>query len=371
MELPKAFCFLFMNQHKYHMIGLMSGTSCDGLDVAYCEFWRANGQWSYAIKAAETLPYQLDLRQKLKRASQLSAVEIAHLDAQLGRSFGEACKTFIDKHELCVDAIASHGHTVFHQPDKGFSLQIGSGQQLHAYSQTAVICDFRSLDIAYGGQGAPLVPIGDRALFSSYDVCINLGGIANLSYEANDERRAYDICPFNLVFNHLSQYHGQDYDKGGNLARRGKLHDAWYESLNSLPFYKASGPKSLGIEWLQKHIFPYIPKAGSEDLLHSFSKHTALQIAAKLKAIAEEKRKADLSILLSGGGAYNTFFVENLKASCQAGFSIKVAEPLIVEFKEALIFAFMGMLRLRGEINCLATVTGASKDVSGGIIVGK
>jgi len=236
----------------YHIIGLMSGTSGDGLDIAYCQFSKSS-TWNFKIVEAETIPFSENLEKDLVNSHLLSSLDLNILDVAFGRWMGEVTKDFITRHGINVQAIASHGHTVFHQPSKGLSLQIGNGWAMHAASGLPVVNDFRMLDVQLGGQGAPLVPIGDALLFDEFGYCINLGGIANISMEIAGQRKAFDICPFNLLLNHYAQTLGQPFDKGGQLARSGKIIPGMLDRLNALPYYSIKGAKSLGREDLQEY----------------------------------------------------------------------------------------------------------------------
>lgn len=357
-----------MTAHKvYKMIGLMSGTSGDGLDLAYCEFKLENAQWSYQLLENDTVPFPEQLGSALKKAHVLNGLELSLLDVQFGKWMGEKVRVFVDEKKLSVDAIASHGHTVFHQPDKGLTLQIGNGWALYKASALPVINDFRTLDVQMGGQGAPLVPIGDRLLFGEFDYCVNLGGIANVSMEYSGLRLAFDICPFNLLLNHYANLLDQEYDKDGKIAKSGKLCTGLLESLNKIRYYDLRGSKSLGREDLQP-FFEVIEEKDYpvEDILHTLVQHFAIQLQHSLKPIPGQVAK----VLVTGGGAFNTYFMETLNSALGESFSIVSASKELINYKEALIFAFLGVLRLRGEHNCLFTVTGASRDNCGGTIYG-
>ena len=347
---------------EFHLIGLMSGTSGDGLDIAYCKFKYTQG-WSFDIPHADTVQFPKKLEKKLKKSHKLSGEKLSLLDVDFGKWMGEQVRDFCEKHGLNPQAVASHGHTVFHQPSKGLSLQIGNGWALHVASGLPVINDFRMLDVQLGGQGAPLVPIGDRLLFSEYDYCIYLGGIANFSMEEDGKSLAFDMCPFNLLFNHYAQHCGKAYDKNGELARSGKIIPKMLTALNQLPFYAKTGAKSLGREDLEPY-FAILDKGkhSPENILRTLLIHYVHQIKSVLKLKAGEKPK----ILITGGGAYNKFFMEVLEEALADEFIIAAAGETLISFKEALIFAFLGALKLKGENNTLASVTGASRDSCGG-----
>ncbi len=352
---------------SFKIIGLMSGTSGDGLDIAYCEFEK-HDNWKYSIVESETVPFPKKLAKKLVKAHTMNGLKLSLLDVEFGNWIGEQVRYFITKHSLSVQAVASHGHTIFHQPKKQLSLQIGNGWAIHQACGIPVINDFRMLDVQLGGQGAPLVPIGDRLLFGKYDYCINLGGIANISMEFDRKRIAFDICPFNLLLNHFAEICGKSYDKNGKLAKKGKLLDKVLKQLDKLPFYQIQGAKSLGREDLTEYLEILEGNGGykAENILHTLIVHYVQQITKTLTPIPGKKP----SILITGGGTYNTFFMEKLHESLSENFEIISAGKTLINFKEALIFAFLGVLKLRGENNCLASVTGASIDSCGGNVFG-
>ena len=343
----------------YKVIGLMSGTSLDGLDIAYCLFSYDNGKWSYSIEKAETIEYSKEVKDKLLKAENTTSQEFAKTDKDFGHFIGKQTRKFIDKYSLDVDFISSHGQTIFHQPESNFTFQIGDINAIAAQTRIKTIGDFRRLDIALGGQGAPLVPIGDRLLFSDYSYCLNLGGFSNISFERNDKRIAYDICPVNIVLNSLAEREGMPYDKDGLLAQSGKINQELLGELNDLDFYKGEEKKSLGKEWVLRHIFPLLDKSGLEikDIMATYAEHIAVQLASKING----------DVLITGGGVFNKYLIERLKL--KLNYKIHIPDPIIINYKEALIFAFLGVLRERKERNTLCSVTGASKDSCGGLIV--
>jgi anhydro-N-acetylmuramic acid kinase len=347
---------------KYRAIGLMSGTSLDGLDIAACEFVLANGKWSFKILFSHTYPYSSEWKEKLANLPRMDAQSFSYINVEYGHLLGRLTRAFLEKTSFIPDFIASHGHTVFHQPGNGLTVQAGAGSAIAAETGIPVICDFRSLDVALGGQGAPLVPIGDRLLFSEFDACLNLGGFANISLEWIGNRIAFDICPVNIVLNKLSLTLGHDYDKDGNIARSGKSVPEILVLLNNLPFYDQKGPKSLGREWVELSFLPIFDKyAGPvNNLLHTVCEHIACQVNL---ALADDK---SLKVLVTGGGVFNTFLMEKIRQSCNHEWITLSKE--ISDFKEALVFAFLGVLRLRNEINVLSSVTGCKRDHTGGAI---
>jgi anhydro-N-acetylmuramic acid kinase len=347
---------------KYHVIGVMSGTSLDGVDLAYCEF-NFNGQWTFRIIHAETVSYNEYWKGLLGNIHKGSAEDISVADCMYGKHLGELVKDFCRKNSIVPDFISSHGHTIFHQPQKGFTWQIGSGAYLSAVSGFQVVCDFRSGDVALGGQGAPLVPVGDKLLFEKIDFCLNLGGISNVSYDHNGKRVAFDISPCNLVLNHFSMKRGMPFDEDGKLAENGTTHAGLLDKLNKVIYYSKSFPKSLGRENIENEFLPLIESFNLkvEDVLATLCEHIAIQISAVTGNGAMER-----TMLVTGGGALNKFLINCMKEKCK--LNIIVPDRKIVEFKEALIFAFLGVLRLRGESNCLMSVTGASRDNCSGAV---
>ncbi|MBN1199588.1 MAG: anhydro-N-acetylmuramic acid kinase [Bacteroidales bacterium] len=365
-----------MTNHKktiYHVLGLMSGTSLDGLDIAHCRFELINGNWKHQIFQAETIPYSQEWQNRLQNLDAGSAAELAQTNSDLGRFMGSLTKDFINRHGIRADFIASHGQTIFHQPALRWTTQIGKGSAIAAETGLPTVCDFRSTDVALGGQGAPLVPIGDRLLFPRYTCCLNLGGFANISYDIDDQRIAYDICPVNMVLNILAHEAGKPFDENGEVARSGSLLPDLLETLNQLEFYHRPPPKSLGKEWVDDSIRPLLhnalshwaqgirnPASGIQNLLHTFTEHIATQVARNSGTNRANK------LLVTGGGALNTYLMERIRF--HAAPEVFLPDLQTIQFKEALIFAFLGVLRWRGEVNCLSSVTGASKDNIGGAI---
>lgn len=344
----------------FNAIGLMSGTSLDGLDICHATFRKEEGKWSFEIYNAETLPYPKEWENKLRNALNASAEELYELNSAYGFYLGEQVMRFTEKFSLKnIDVIASHGHTVFHQPQKKFTVQIGDGRAIQLRTGLPVVYDFRSQDVLMNGNGAPLVPIGDELLFSVYDGCLNIGGFSNISFRKEGKRTGFDICPVNIVLNKLAQDLGKKYDENGNLAREGSINSVILDQLNSLDFYKNSSPKSLGLEWVNENVFPLINHLDSHDALAVVTEHAAEQIAEAFNK--HQLRK----ILFTGGGTYNTFLVEKIKQKTNA--EIIIPDNTIIDFKEALVFAFMGVLKKCGENNVLASVTGSTEDHCSGL----
>ncbi|MFP4089972.1 MAG: anhydro-N-acetylmuramic acid kinase [Cyclobacteriaceae bacterium] len=364
-----------MRPKQYKVIGLMSGTSLDGLDIAFCQFEHTDADgWRFELIAADTRPYDETWKRRLARITEVSGEELISTHQVLGSWMGQAVKAFMDRNQLDPEFVASHGHTVFHQPENGFTYQMGSSFALHVACGKPVISNFRDMDLALGGQGAPLVPIGDQLLFGHYQACVNIGGISNISAEVAGRRVAYDMGPANMALNHFAQKLGKDYDPDGSFARSGKVQWDIFDQLNGLTYYEAPFPKSLGYEWVSRHIIQPLEQLSlrAEDALATLTHHAARLIADNIRLMLQQKGwPEDAGILLSGGGAYNSYLLECIREYSQGDFKIIIPNELIVSYREALIFAFLGVLKIRGEINCLSSVTGAAHDHSAGVLYGK
>ncbi len=354
------------SKSNFKVLGLMSGTSLDGLDLAFCKFTKKASGWTYSIEQAEVKRYPAAWKQKLSQAQLLPSQELLALDVEYGRFLGQACRDFVSKHSVKPHFIASHGHTIFHQPARGFTFQLGNGNALYAASGIPVIYDFRSLDVTLGGQGAPLVPAGDKFLFSDYGICLNLGGIANLSMDIKNKRTAYDVCFCNMSLNYLMEKTGAAYDKDGALAESGEVNTTLLKAFDKVYAGLRSKRPSLGREIFENKIKPLLDneKIPLADRLRTSVESSAQEIAIAVKSVKSTE------VLCTGGGAFNAFFMTRLLEHTADDALLIRPEDTVVKFKEALVFAFLGVLRARGEVNCLKSVTGASKDCSGGILVG-
>jgi anhydro-N-acetylmuramic acid kinase len=337
----------------------------DGVDVAWCSFTETNNRWQSHILKAITYEYDAGWISRLNGLHKASAEEYARVHSMYGAYLGDLVKRFREEfHAGEVDFISSHGHTVFHQPSAHFTAQIGEGAALAARSGCTVVCDFRTGDVAHGGQGAPLVPIGDQILFGEYTFCLNLGGIANISYSKSGQRIAYDVCPCNILMNPVALRTGIPFDRDGKLAATGTIREDLLQELNNLSFYDRPLPKSLGREDMESMFIPAVNRYdySPADLLCTLAEHAAMQIE---RATAEAGLE-NAGMLCSGGGTLNTFLIDRVRR--RNGAEVIVPDASVIHYKEALVFAFLGVLRMRGEANCLSTVTGASKNVSGGCI---
>lgn len=345
----------------YNVLGLMSGTSLDGLDMALCKFTTGKKN-KFKILYTSTIKFNNVLQKKLKNAHLVSGYELMLLNNEFAYFMAGQVNNFIAEKSARADLIASHGHTVFHRPDKNMTLQIGSGAVLAALTNLPVVCDFRSTDIALGGQGAPLVPKGDDDLFTQYDYCLNLGGIANVSYVKRGKRIAFDICPANMALNYLANLKHMAYDKNGSLACKGNINKQLLKQLNALGYYKASYPKSLGREWFEKNFKPLLDnyKISVYDKLATVCEHIAFQISFSCNSNG--------SMLVTGGGAHNLFLIEKIKKYFKG--RIVIPDKEIIDYKEALIFAWLGLLRFLRKENIYKSYTGAERNsISGALYV--
>jgi anhydro-N-acetylmuramic acid kinase len=345
------------NKESLFFIGTMSGTSLDGLDVCAVSFTKN----SYTILYAETVSYSPTIKKSLAHAHTLSGLELQQLHVDYGIFCGNCIAEFIQKYQLHIDFIASHGHTVFHTPHTGLTFQIGSGAHIAAITGITTINDFRTLDVAFGGQGAPLVPIGDELLFSEYDYCLNIGGFANVSCTIENTRIAWDICATNIVLNTFAETMNQEFDYNGELGKQGTIHTQLLADLESIAFYNQKPPKSLGREWVEQEIYPLLHtyNLSIHDIMRTFYEHIGIQIGKVLQG-------KNTKTLCTGGGVYNSFMIERIQQYSESSLIIPSSE--LINFKEALIFAYLGFLRIQEKHNCLASVTGARKNVCGGVI---
>ncbi|WP_179376796.1 anhydro-N-acetylmuramic acid kinase [Winogradskyella wichelsiae] len=351
-----------MIKSAYNIIAVMSGTSLDGIDIIYASY-DIDKKWSFKIDFAETVKYPKNWKTTLSNLVNQKLEQLQDIDASYSEFLGFVILEFINKYNIeLIDFIASHGHTALHQPENSMTYQIGNQQILADILNKKVICDFRVQDVEYRGQGAPLVPIGDRLLFNDYDYCINLGGFANISSELNNERIAFDICPLNIVLNYYVSKIGLEFDDRGKLASTGQINHDLLNELNALKFYNEAPPKSLGLEWVELTIFPLIDsyQLKLEDILCTYIEHIGFQIS---NVIIKDATK----ILVTGGGVYNDYLLNRINYYLTN--KVLIPNNEIVEFKEALIFGLLGVLKERDEVNCLKSVTGASHDHSSGKIL--
>jgi anhydro-N-acetylmuramic acid kinase len=347
----------------WRVLGLMSGSSLDGLDMCLAQFTLKEKNWQFKIEKAVTQPYPKSLIHQLGGAHLASLTQLQELDVALGGFFVQAAQAFLVDVAM-PDLLSTHGHTVLHQPARGYTLQIGGAHALAAQLSLPVAYDFRSADVALRGQGAPLVPMGDALLFGQYAACLNLGGIANISFMQNDRHVAFDLAYCNMVLNYLSNQIGAEYDAGGLFAASGKPIPDLLSQLDAWDFYSQDGPKSLGREQFESVIRPILDHSPNsiEDKLHTFTMHLAKQLAASINGLSRQGE-----VLVTGGGAFNSFLVEALQSRCQ--LKIVVPNSMIVSQKEALIFGFLGLLRYLRLPNVYSSVTGSRTDHCAGSLI--
>lgn len=365
----------------YRAIGLMSGSSLDGLDIAYVHLSENAGKWGFEIIQAECYAYPDEWKNKLQSATALNALDYQLLDVAYGHFLGGEVNRFIIKNNLQfqVQLIASHGHTTFHVPAKKMTAQLGDGAAIAALTGINVASNLRAMDVALGGQGAPIVPVGEKLLFSDFDFFLNLGGIANISFKLQENFIAFDICPANSILNRLAGKTGKDFDEGGEIAETGNINNNLFEKLNTLDYYGKAYPKSLANGFGTEIVCPMIEDAGCriEDAMRTYAEHIALQIknASKnillnsLKATDWKRSTINYKLLSTGGGSFNKFLVGRIKAQLQElNIEVVVPDENLIKYKEALIMALIGVLRWREENNVLCSVTGASRNSIGGAV---
>jgi anhydro-N-acetylmuramic acid kinase len=355
----------------YKVLGLMSGSSLDGLDIAYCHLEETGGVWKYQIMNSACITLPEDFKTKFVNINSTSIHEYLTLDSAFGKWQGVQINEFIINNNLehKVDLIASHGHTTLHNPAQGYSAQIGCGAQMAAATGIVVINNLRSVDVALGGQGAPIVPIAEQLLFKDYNAFLNIGGISNISIANENNIIAFDVCPANRVLNYLSNIISLQYDANGAEAAKGNVHQQLLNELNALQFYQKQAPKSLSNEFGTAIILPIFEKynCSIQDKLRTACEHIAIQIVAAIEV--NNINKTPLKMLITGGGAFNTFLINLIKDKCaKHNCEIAIPDAETINYKEALAMALIGALRWREENNVLASVTGASRNSIGGAL---
>lgn len=351
----------------------MSGSSLDGLDIAFTEFTETGGQWTFEILQADCIGYNREWLTRLETATTLSALDYQLLHTEYGHFIGQQVNAFIEKHHLHhkVQLVATHGHTTFHLPEKKMTAQLGDGAAIAAETKLSVISDLRALDVALGGQGAPIVPIGEKLLFTGFDYFLNIGGIANISIYADGKHIAFDVCAANRVLNMLAEDAGLRYDDGGRLAATGNINDALLVELNELEYYSKAYPKSLANGFGTDIIYPAIKNAGiaTTDALRTYVEHVSMQVKNAVKDNRLQTRNSRSKMLVTGGGVLNSFLIERLNALLAEDMTdVMVPDEKLVQYKEAMIMGLIGVLRWREETTILTSVTGASRASIGGAL---
>lgn len=354
---------------EYNVIGVMSGTSMDGIDLAHCTLTETNGSWTYKINEARTIEYDEKWRLRLSKLRTQTAYNFVRTDRYYGEYIGQLIRDFINDHSLKTDLIASHGHTIFHQPENNLTTQIGDGNAITAVSGIPSVTNFRAMDVVLGGQGAPLVGIGDSLLFGEYDMCLNIGGFANISARKGDSRIAFDICPSNILLNRIAREFDQEYDEDGRIAESGRIDYDLLAELNAIDYYNQPYPKSLGREWINQNFWGIVRESNSEkqDKMKTLVDHIAGQIGRTIDDLSGGE-SSGIRVLATGGGVLNPVLLEYIRANTDA--EIVVPDKRLVNYKEALIFALMGALRVQNKPNVLSSLTGARADSIGGSLYG-
>jgi anhydro-N-acetylmuramic acid kinase len=349
----------------------MSGSSLDGLDIAFVQFDEQSGKWDHEILEAECVPYSQNWINKLKNAVNLSARDYMLLDAEYGHYIGKQVLAFTERHQLHykIALVSSHGHTTFHVPPR-MTGQIGHGAAIAAETGLPVVTDLRAVDVALGGQGAPIVPMGEKLLWRDTEMFLNIGGIANLSLNSS-KYLAYDVCPANRVLNMLALTQGMEYDKGGALAASGSVDGPLLMKLNALEYYQRPYPKSLANDFGTDVIFPMLMQSGlsTVDLLATYTEHIAVQVSEAVGKHLAEISSPVPKMMVTGGGAFNDHLMERLTAMLEPmRVTAERPDAKLVNYKEALIMGLLGVLRWREDLTALASVTGASRDSIGGAL---
>jgi anhydro-N-acetylmuramic acid kinase len=356
----------------YKVIGLMSGSSLDGLDIAYTELHENGGSWSYEILSAACYPYDNNWAEKLRSATTLNALDYQLLHAEYGHYLGQQVNRFIDENNIHykVALITSHGHTTFHLPAQKMTAQLGDGAAIAAETSLPVVSDLRALDVALEGQGAPIVPIGEKLLFPAYSRFLNLGGIANISFNSINKHVAFDVCPANRVLNLLAGSVNKDYDNNGEMASTGNVHEGLLQKLNEQEYYAQAGPKSLANCFGTDIILPLINSfnLSHTDALRTYVEHIVQQVKRAIE-MNNQQQASNHKLLVTGGGAFNAFLMNRLATELQTtGVEVVTPDEITIKYKEALVMALIGVLRWRQEYNVLSSVTGASRDSIGGAV---
>ena len=346
---------------KSLVLGLMSGTSMDGLDISCARYYQKYNAWNYELIASETMTYDSKIKSDLLNTFH-KVSDLEEMDVKFALCLSNYIKFFLRKYNLKIDLISSHGHTIFHDPKNGYTKQIGLGSVIAENIGVPVVSNFRQQDINLGGQGAPLVPIGDKLLFSQYDACINLGGIANISFDYKEARIAFDISPCNMLLNYVSEREGALFDRDGIMAENGKIDQTFLTKLNNINYYQLSFPKSLAKEYIDQIFLPIINNTliSNYDILCTLVEHIAIKISSLLS-------EYNLSnAFFTGGGALNSYLMGRIKMLSST--KIIIPEIDLINFKEAIIFGFLGVLRINNQVNCLSSSTGARMNHSSGDI---
>jgi len=351
-----------MKNNKYNVIGIMSGTSCDGLDIAHSLFWFENNKWIYKLKKYKSVSYSKKLKSRLLKCSKLDALSLKILDLDFGEYIKGEIKKFIKESNTRFDLISCHGHTVFHDAKNKINFQIGNPFIIYKSFQIPIVFNFRELDVIMGGQGAPLVPYGDKHLFYDYDYCINIGGILNISSLNTKRLFGYDICPANIILNYFSRKLNMDFDLNGTISSSGNLDKNLFDKLNNLKYYNQKPPKSLDLRYIENNYLNLFKDKDPKNILYTYINHIAYQLNNNLI-------KRNSKVLLTGGGVFNKHLIEKIESFNKLDHNFIVPNKKIIIFKEAIVFGFLGLLRFLNKKNIDESVTGSEFSTSSGIII--
>ncbi len=360
----------------YHVVGLMSGSSLDGIDLSYCSYSTSGDAFDWELLNHATYPIPDTWKSRLLHLPEQSAKTFVKTHTYFGHFLSEVINDFIERQKITPDFIASHGHTIFHEPNKRFTTQIGCGAAIATQTGLPVINDFRIQDISINGEGTPLAPAADLFLFEGYDFYLNLGGIANLTAKTVDQLVAFDVCPANQLLNFLANQINLAYDKDGILAKSGQLLPALMERLRDFEYYRMSYPKSLDNSWIKKEVLSIFQQFEEpvQDKLHTTCKFIAEEITNSLSTVIQSLKMGKnnhYKLLATGGGTFNEFLLECIVESNTKGnlpIEVVLPEKEIIDFKEAILMGLLGVLRVQNRPNCFASVTGAKYDTIGGIV---
>lgn len=347
-------------------IGVMSGTSLDGIDIALCEI---NSVKCVCIHSAE-FPFEPKLKEDVLRAinSPVTLSFIGELDTRLGELFAQAILSFIQDNQIDaqkIRAIGLHGQTLWHQPngDFPFSMQLGNPNVVSVQTALAVVADFRGKDIALGGQGAPFAPAFHKEIFGALGrktAVVNIGGMANITF-LNDALSGYDTGPGNVLMDYwISQTKNLPYDKEGIFAACGRVNEALLQSFLSDDYFHKIPPKSTGREyfnptWLSNHM-PIFQTLQEEDI-----QRTLLELTAQTITDALQNSSVEL-LIVCGGGAKNSFLMQRLHELAQIEVTTSDTYGVSGDFMEAMAFAWLAYKRIHLEKVELSSVTGAKED---------
>lgn len=363
-----------MPEKTYRVLGLLSGSSLDGADLAVCSFsvdpLTPTKLLSWNIHLARTIPYPQEWITRFKNLPGASARDLVLADTELGHYYGVLINQLLKEHSITVDLISSHGHTIFHFPELKTTTQIGDGAAIVSETGIDTVTQLRSVDVAFAGEGAPLAPLGDRYLYPGYTYYLNLGGIANVTAYQDEKIIAFDICPCNQIFNALAETIGQDFDRDGAIAASGNLNHPLLARLQDDDYLIKPYPKSLDNTWSQEHQVKQAIQwdARLEDKMNTAVEFVALEIAKACRQLTQPESSTERPTLFcTGGGALNAHLISRIAFHCPE-IELVLPSRKIIEFKEVSFIALAGLFRCLRVPNLYASVTGAPSDTINGAL---